>query len=93
MPIPLHYVLVTLGLVAGIFVGSMLDTEPRILGWLFAIGAGIAGGALLAAIVSGDALASGPRSSTGRARGSAARPAWFDEPAETRDDHRPKSDN
>ena len=69
--------LVLLGLIVGGYVATIIDTEPRYLGWLFAIGGGLAGGAFLAAILSGDALASGPAPRSGR--GTRGRPAWFDE--------------
>ncbi|MGE3856843.1 MAG: hypothetical protein AB7G21_07785 [Dehalococcoidia bacterium] len=77
MRLRLHHVLVLLGLTAGIIVGTLVETEPRYVGWLFALGGGLAGGAFLAAILSGDALASGPAPRAGR--GARGRPAWFDE--------------
>ena len=77
MRLRLHHLLVLLGLLAGGYVATIIDTEPRYLGWLFAIGGGLAGGAFLAAILSGDALASGPAPRSGR--GTRGRPAWFDE--------------
>ena len=83
MRLRLHHLLVLIGLGVGAFVGSVLDTDPAYLGWLFALGGGLAGGAFLAAIFSGDALASGPAPRGGR--GTRGRPAWFDE-----DDEAPK---
>lgn len=77
MRLRMHHLLVLTGLAVGVFVATAIDTEPAYLGWLFAIGGGLAGGAFLAAIFSGDALASGPPSSRGR--GARGRPAWFDE--------------
>ncbi|MDA0301795.1 MAG: hypothetical protein O2822_04650 [Chloroflexi bacterium] len=72
-----HHLLVLLGLGAGLLVATLVETDPAYLGWVFAIGSGLAGGAFLAAIFSGDALASGPPARTGR--GARGRPAWFDE--------------
>jgi len=86
-----YHLIVTVGLVAGIVAATFIQTEPRILGWLFAIGGGLAGGAFIAAITSGDALASGP-APRGR-RGAASRPAWFDEPDDPDADGRPPSDH
>ncbi|MFA7248575.1 MAG: hypothetical protein WC273_02995 [Dehalococcoidia bacterium] len=76
MPLRLHHVMVIGGLVAGIVAARFMDTDPPLLGWLFAVGAGLAGGAFLAAIVSGDALAGGPPPGGPDAPG---HPAWFDE--------------
>jgi len=81
MHLRLHHVLVVLGLVLGIVAATFIQTEPRYIGWFFAVGGGLAGGAFLAAILSGDQLASGPQP---RGRG-ASRPAWFDEPDEPSD--------
>ena len=85
MRLRLHHLLVLLGVAVGIVVATMLETEPAYLGWLFSLGSGLAGGAFLAAIFSGDALASGPAPHSGR--GARGRPAWFDE-----DDEPPASD-
>jgi hypothetical protein len=74
----LPYIFVTLGLLIGGAVATVIETDPPILGWLFAIGGGLAGGAFLAAIASGDGLAGGAPGS-GAQRGSPGRPAWFDE--------------
>lgn len=81
MPLRRHHFLVATGLIAGIVVGSLIHTEPAYVGWLLSIGCGISGGAFLAAITSGDALAGGspPPGTRGR-RGASARPAWWDEP-------------
>lgn len=89
MRLRLHHLLVLLGVAIGVIAATLIETEPRYLGWLFAIGSGLAGGAFLAAIFSGDALASGPAPRAGR--GTRGRPAWFDEDegdAATRDDSR-----
>jgi hypothetical protein len=77
MRLRMHHLLVLTGLAVGLFVATVIDTDPAYLGWLFAVGGGLAGGAFLAAISSGDALASGPPPSRGR--GTRGRPAWFDE--------------
>lgn len=76
----LHHLFVYGGAIAGAAAALLLDTEPRLLGWAFGIGAGLAGGAFLAAIFTGEPLAGGGR--RGR-RGRATRPAWFDAPSET----------
>ena len=78
----LPYFLVGLGLTIGILVARVIETEPLILGWLFAIGGGLAGGAFLAALVSNEPLAGGPASRSSR-QGAPGRPAWFDEDEET----------
>jgi hypothetical protein len=77
MRLRLHHLLVLLGLIVGGYVATVIETEPRYVGYLFAIGSGLAGGAFLAAIFSGDALASGPAPRSGR--GTRGRPAWFEE--------------
>lgn len=73
-----HHLFVVLGLAIGIVVGRFVETDPRYLGWCFAIGAGLAGGAFFAAIATGEPLARGP-AARGR-RGAPTRPAWFDDP-------------
>ena len=73
----LHHLLVTGGVFAGIAVGIVLDTEPRVLGWAFGIGAGLAGGAFAAALLTGEALVGGP--GRGRRGRGAAPPAWLDD--------------
>ena len=90
----LHYLLVVLGLAIGALLGAQIDTQPPFLGWLFGIGGGLAGGAFLAALFTGEALAGGARGSS--RRGAPGRPAWFDEPDEApppEDNPRPRSDN
>ena len=90
----LHYLLVVLGLAIGLVLGMQIQTQPPFLGWLFGIGGGLAGGAFLAAIFTGEALAGGARGSS--RRGAPGRPAWFDEPDEPAppaEDPRPHSDN
>jgi len=81
MRLRLHHILVFAGLAAGLFVATLIDTEPRYIGWLLSVGGGLAGGAFLAAILTGDALASGPAPRSGR--GTRGRPAWFDEDEST----------
>ena len=51
-----------LGLLIGVFV---LDARPPILGWLFGAGAGLTGGAFVAAITSEVPLLGGRRSARG----------------------------
>lgn len=86
MRIRSHHLFVLVGLIAGIVGAVYIETEPRLVGWLFALGAGLGGGAFLAAITSGEALAgSGGASGAGdrgqrTRRGNPVRPAWFDEP-------------
>jgi hypothetical protein len=56
-----HVLLVGGGGVIGLFAGIVaLDTEPAIFGWLFGAGAGITGGAFIAAVTSGQQIVSGP---------------------------------
>ena len=60
-------VLVLGGLVAGALIGGVVSgTQPALLGWLFGAGAGLMGGAFIAALVTNEALvgrgSSGPRS-------------------------------
>ena len=55
------------GLVAGALIGGVLmSPEPALIGWLFGAGAGLMGGAFIAAIATNEALVcrggSGPRS-------------------------------
>jgi len=89
----LHYLFVIVGLAAGIGGAIFIETEPRILGWLFAIGAGLAGGAFLAAIVSNEPLAGGPTPRSGQRRGAPGRPAWFDEDDEDDEGTAPRNDS
>ncbi|MXW24313.1 MAG: hypothetical protein F4Z96_06690 [Chloroflexi bacterium] len=52
------YIPVVGGLVAGTWIGGVvLAPDPAILGWIFGAGAGLMGGAFLAAIVSNVPLA------------------------------------
>lgn len=73
----LHHLFVfgglTLGLAAGIF---LVDTSPAFFGWLFGGGAGLAGGAFAAAIVTGEELAGGSRQSARRGRANPALRHW-----------------
>ncbi len=78
-----HHVMVAVGLVLGIVAATFVETEPRFIGWCFAVGGGLAGGAFIAAITGGDALAGGPQAARGRGGRSPSRPAWFDEPEAT----------
>ena len=60
-------VLVLGGLVAGALIGGVVSgTEPALLGWLFGAGAGLMGGAFIAALATNEALvgrgSSSPRS-------------------------------
>ncbi len=86
MRIRSYHVCVVVGLIAGLVTATYVETEPRYIGWLFAVGGGLGGGAFLAAIMSGDALAgsggASGASDRGRRtrRGNPVRPAWFDEP-------------
>ncbi len=60
MPVRLHHLFVVGGLAAGIAAGVLLlDTDPAAMGWLLGAGSGLAGGAFIAAMVSGEQLASG----------------------------------
>ncbi len=92
MRLRLHHVLVVGGLVAGLAAAVLIPTAPRFIGWCFFTGAGLAGGAFLAAMLSGDALASGPRPAGGRGGRGPTRPAWFDEPDEAAPPARDKGD-
>ncbi len=83
MRLRLHHVLVVLGLGLGLLGATFFDTEPRYIGWCFAVGAGLTGGAFVAALISGDALASGPAARNTRSGRGPTRPAWFDEPDRT----------
>ncbi|MEX1022388.1 MAG: hypothetical protein WD058_04490 [Dehalococcoidia bacterium] len=81
LPIPI-------GLLIGVIAAAtIIDTDPPALGWFLGVGLGLMGGAFLAAIASGDALVSGPRSEGGRgARGGRGRrrsaAPWLDQPDE-----------
>lgn len=74
----LHHVLVAVGLLAGVGAGLMFDTEPRVLGWIFGIGMGLAGGAFMAAIFTGESLVGRGDAPAAHHRG--ARRGLFDEP-------------
>ena len=57
------------GLAAGALIGGVLSgTEPALLGWLFGAGAGLMGGAFIAALATNEALvgrgSSSPRSAS-----------------------------
>ena len=54
-----------IGLVAGV---GALDTEPAFFGWFFGAGAGLTGGAFIAAVTSGQQIVSGPAAPGGRTR-------------------------
>ena len=77
MRLRLHHLIVVLGVAIGAVAATFIETDPRYLGWLFALGAGLAGGAFFAAIAGGDPLAGRPASG---GRSAPTRPAWFDEP-------------
>ena len=56
------YILVFGGLLIGLLVGVfVVDADPPLLGWLFGAGAGLAGGAFVAALASGEQLLGGGR--------------------------------
>ncbi len=62
------YLLVVGGVIAGLLVGGVLTSpEPAVLGWLLGAGAGLTGGAFVAAIVAGVPL--GGRGPGARRRG------------------------
>lgn len=65
-----HHVIIGVSVVAGILFGVFVfKTEPAVLGWVFGLGMGLLGGAFLAAVTSGEAVAGGgegPRSRRGR---------------------------
>ncbi len=75
----LHHLFVYGGVIAGAAAALLLDTEPRLLGWAFGIGVGLAGGAFLAAIFTGESLIGGRSRGAGRRGG--ARRGWLDEPS------------
>ncbi|MBM3139309.1 MAG: hypothetical protein FJZ92_03610 [Chloroflexi bacterium] len=55
------YLFVFAGFMIGVLAGEfVLATEPAFFGWLFGAGAGTTGGALAAAIASGQPIVSGP---------------------------------
>lgn len=57
-----HRLIVYAGAVVGLLAGGFVwDTEPQFLGWLFGLGLGLLGGAFVAAVTSGTALVSGPK--------------------------------
>ncbi|RJQ08515.1 MAG: hypothetical protein C4558_07965 [Dehalococcoidia bacterium] len=64
-----HHLIVYGGAVIGLLTGEYVwDVEPRFLGWLFGLGLGLLGGAFVAAVTSGTALASGGPKTTRRER-------------------------
>ena len=64
-----HHLIVGLGAVLGVSVGGFVwQTEPALLGWVFGLGLGLLGGAFVAAVTSGTALASGGTKRTRRER-------------------------
>lgn len=58
-----YHLIVGLGTFVGVFVGAVVwHTDPPVLGWVFGLGMGLLGGALITAIASGTALAgTGPK--------------------------------
>lgn len=60
--------------VGGVAAATVIKTEPAILGWALGLGLGLMGGALLAAITSGDQIVSGPAPR----RGTVASAPWLD---------------
>ena len=64
-----HHLAVYAGTGVGVLVGGFLwDTEPRFLGWVFGLGLGLLGGAFVAAVTSGTAVAGGSPKRTRRER-------------------------
>lgn len=64
-----HHLIVGLGAILGVLVGGLVwQTEPAVLGWVFGLGLGLLGGAFVAAVTSGTALASGGGKRTRRER-------------------------
>lgn len=64
-----HHLIVYAGAVIGLVAGVLVwQTEPRFLGWVFGLGLGLLGGAFVAAVTSGAALASGGPKRTRRER-------------------------
>jgi hypothetical protein len=74
MRVRLHHVFVVAGLLAGTVAGALL-IAPLVFGVLLGAGAGLAGGAFIAAIISGEQLASGGSSSGTRTRRRQVNPA------------------
>lgn len=51
------------GLALGLLIGGVLfDTSPAIAGWIFGAGAGLMGGAFIAAVATNESLVGGRRS-------------------------------
>lgn len=64
-----HHLIVGAGATSGLIVGALVwQTEPRVLGWVFGLGMGLLGGAFVAAVTSGAAIASGGPKRTRRER-------------------------
>ncbi|GMU39182.1 MAG: hypothetical protein AMXMBFR23_00480 [Chloroflexota bacterium] len=65
-----HHVIIGVSVIAGVLFGVFVfQTDPAVLGWVFGLGMGLLGGAFIAAVTSGEAIAGsgeGPRSRRGR---------------------------
>jgi hypothetical protein len=78
-----HHVIILVGVALGLAVGLFVfDTEPPVLGWLFGLGMGLSGGAFIAAVTSGEAIAGGGDAGgggTGRRRSRRSAAPWLEE--------------
>ncbi len=64
-----HQLIVYAGAAIGVLAGSVIwETDPRLLGWIFGLGLGLLGGAFVAAVTSGTALATDGAKRTRRER-------------------------
>lgn len=64
-----HHLIVYAGAAIGILAGGVVwETDPKFLGWIFGLGLGLLGGAFVAAVTSGTALAAGGTRRTRRER-------------------------
>ena len=68
-----------IGLLTGIFV---IDARPAIIGWVFGSAAGLTGGAFIAALASGEALAGRGYGLSDASDEAADDDDWDDEPGE-----------
>lgn len=67
--------MIVAGLAAGLTASAtIIQTDPAFLGWVLGVGLGLMGGALLAAITSGEQVVSGPAAK----RGSVSSAPWLD---------------
>lgn len=78
-----HHLIILAGIALGLAVGLFVfDTEPPVLGWLFGLGMGLSGGAFIAAVTSGEAIAGGGDAGgdgTGRRRSRRSATPWLEE--------------